>query len=85
MQKKAKVAAGSAAALAILIAGGVALAMPAQASTPVGKIAVVEPAGPDTDNIEDGTPDATETGSEAEDPNDDPNGPDNEVEDGTAD
>lgn len=68
MQKTAKVAAGSAAALAILIAGGVALAMPAQAA-PAGKsVSVVEPVdATDTDNVQDEVDDGTEDGTEVED------------------
>lgn len=73
MQKKAKVAAGSAAALAILVAGGLAIAIPAQAAPAGGSASVVEPAATtDTDNVqdevEDGTADGgTEVGTEVED------------------
>ena len=72
MQKTAKVAAGSAAALAILIAGGVALAMPAQAA-PAGKsVSVVEPVDvTDTDNVQDEVEDGTDDGTEVEDGTDD--------------
>ncbi|MBX9719665.1 MAG: hypothetical protein K2X36_12625 [Microbacteriaceae bacterium] len=68
MQKTAKVAAGSAAALAILIAGGVALAMPAQAA-PAGKsVSVVEPVdATDTDNVQDEVDDGTNDGETADD------------------
>ncbi|GAA1743601.1 hypothetical protein [Microcella frigidaquae] len=78
MQKTAKVAAGSAAALAILIAGGVALAMPAQAA-PAGKsVSVVEPTdATDSDNVQDEVEDGTDDGTEVEDGA--------EVEDGTDD
>lgn len=70
MQKKVKVAAGSAAALAILVAGGLAIALPAQGAPVDKSVSVVEPVGgPDTDNVqdevEDGTPDAN--GTEVED------------------
>jgi hypothetical protein len=82
MQKTAKVAAGSAAALAILIAGGVALAMPAQAG-PAGKsVSVVEPVdATDTDNVQDEVEDGTDDGTEVEDGTEDGT----EVEDGTED
>ncbi len=72
MQKTAKVAAGSAAALALLIAGGVALAMPAQA-VPTGKsISVVEPTdATDTDDVQDEVEDGTDDGAEVEDGTDD--------------
>jgi hypothetical protein len=82
MQKTAKVAAGSAAALAILIAGGVALAMPAQAA-PAGKsVSVVEPVdATDTDNVQDEVEDGTDDGTEVEDGTEDGT----EVEDGTED
>lgn len=84
MQNKAKVAAGSAAALAILVAGGLAIALPAQAAPAGTSVSVVEPVdATDTDNVqeevEDGTDDSgTETeGAEtegAEDTSDDING-----------
>jgi hypothetical protein len=82
MQNKAKVAAGSAAALAILVAGGLAIALPAQAA-PVGKsVSVVESVDAnDTDDVqeevEDGTADGTETETEkaeTEDTSDDVGG-----------
>lgn len=72
MQKKAKVAAGSAAAVAILIAGGLAIALPAQAAVPAS-VSVVSPVGAtDTDNVQDEVADGpdgegTETGVETED------------------
>jgi hypothetical protein len=80
MQKKAKVAAGSAAALAILVAGGLAIALPAQAA-PAGKsVSVVDPVNaPDTDNVQDEVEDGTADGETA----DDESG--TEVEDGTQD
>ncbi|CAN5371191.1 hypothetical protein BH09ACT4_BH09ACT4_10310 [soil metagenome] len=59
MQTKIKVAAASAAALAIL-AGGLAIALPAQAAPGSRSGSVVEPVdAPDTDNVqvEDGTND----------------------------
>ena len=88
MQKTAKVAAGSAAALAILIAGGLAIALPAQAA-PAGKsVSIVEPVdATDTDNVqeevEDGTADSGTETEGAEDTSDDINGV--AVEDGTQD
>ena len=79
MQKKAKVAAGSAAALAILVAGGLAIALPAQAAPDVKSVAVVEPVdATDTDNVQDEVEDGTNDGETADD-----NG--TEVEDGTND
>jgi hypothetical protein len=79
MQKKAKVAAGSAAALAILVAGGLAIALPAQASPDVKSVSVVEPVdATDTDNVQDEVEDGTNDGETADD-----NG--TEVEDGTND
>ena len=90
MQNKAKVAAGSAAVLAILIAGGLAIALPAQASTNSGTSSVVEPSGTndgetaDDAGVESGTNDgetADDTGTE--NTNDDVNGV--AVEDGTQD
>lgn len=79
MQKTAKIAAGSAAALAILIAGGLAIALPAQAA-PTGKsVSVVEPAdAADTDNVQDEVEDGTNDGETADDEG-------AEVEDGTDD
>ena len=54
MEKKAKVAAGSAAALAILIAGGLAIALPAQAAPTHKSVSVVEPTdATDTDDVQD--------------------------------
>ncbi|CAN5344338.1 hypothetical protein BH11ACT4_BH11ACT4_15920 [soil metagenome] len=93
MQKKFKVAAGSAAALAILVAGGLAIALPAQA-TPVSKsVSVVEPVdATDTDNVQsevaDGgasseTADSGTESSSTENTSDDVNGV--AVEDGTKD
>lgn len=62
MEKTAKVAAGSAGALAILVAGGLAIALPAQAA-PIGtSVSVVEPV------------DATDTADSTEIPSDDING-----------
>lgn len=89
MQKKVKVAAGSAAALAILFAGGLAIALPAEAAPVSKSVSIVEPIdATDTDNVqnevEDGTADgetADETG--AEDTSDDVGGV--AVEDGTQD
>lgn len=85
MQKTAKVAAGSAAALAILIAGGLAIALPAQAAPVSKSVSVVEPVdAPDTDNVQDevgdqtgaeGTADTeTADGTETENTSDDING-----------
>jgi len=77
MHKTAKVAAGSAAALAILIAGGLAIALPAQATTINKSISIVEPVdATDTDNVQDEVEDGTADGETADD-----NG--TEVEDGT--
>lgn len=73
MQKKTKIAAGSAVAVAALIAGGFALAIPAQASTDAPSNSVVETEDPaDTDNVQDEVEDGTadgevEAGTEAED------------------
>ncbi len=73
MQKKTKIVAGSAAAAAALIAGGFAIAIPAQAATNAPSSSVVETEDPaDTDNVqnevEDGTADReAEDGTEAED------------------
>ncbi len=80
MQKNAKIAAGSAAALAILVAGGLAIALPAQAA-PAGKsVSVVAPVdATDTDNVQDEVEDGTADGETA----DDETG--TEVEDGTND
>lgn len=68
MQKITKVAAGSAAALAIVVAGGLAIALPAQASTIHKSTSVVETtSATDTDTVENqsgdqnGVDDATET------------------------
>jgi len=94
MQKKTKIAAGSAAAVAALIAGGFAIAIPAQAATNAPSSSVVETEDPaDTDNVqnevEDGTADGgAEDGAEGdesgvEDTSDDVNGV--AVEDGTQD
>lgn len=68
MQKKAKVAAGSAAALAILVAGGLTIALPAQAA-PVGKsVSIVEPVDAnDTDNVQNEVEDGTADGETADD------------------
>jgi hypothetical protein len=53
MQKKTKIAAGSAAALAILVAGGLAVALPAQAENTTKSSSVVEPVdATDTDNVQ---------------------------------
>lgn len=62
MQKKTKITAGSAAALAILVAGGLAVALPAQADNATTSSSVVEPVdATDADNVqnevEDGTAD----------------------------
>lgn len=94
MQKTAKVAAGSAAALAILIAGGLAIALPAQAA-PVGKsVSVVEPVdATDTDNVQDEVEDGTADGETADDTGTDDTGTEDNsddvggvaVEDGTRD
>lgn len=92
MQKKTKIAAGSAAALAIIVAGGLAVALPAQASPVAKTVSVVEPVdATDTDNVQnevengtadnEGTEAADETG--AEDTSDDVGGV--AVEDGTQD
>jgi len=63
MQKNMKIAAGSAAALAILVAAGLAVALPAQASTAEKSVSVVEPIdGADTDNVQDEVEDGTEDG-----------------------
>ena len=68
MQKKVKVAAGSAAALAILIAGGLAIALPAQAAPTSKSVSVVEPVdATDTDNVQDEVEDGTNDGEAAED------------------
>ena len=98
MQKKTKIVAGSAAAVAALIAGGIAIAIPAQAETNAPSSSVVETEDPtDTDNVqnevEDGTADGevqddseAEDGADesgAEDTSDDINGV--AVEDGTQD
>lgn len=94
MQKTAKVAAGSAAALAILIAGGLAIALPAQAAPVSKSVSVVEPVnGTDTDNVQDevgdqsGADSTTDTetadGTETENTSDDINGV--AVEDGAQD
>ncbi|MFC6356575.1 hypothetical protein [Luethyella okanaganae] len=64
MQKKMKVAAGSAAVLAILIAGGAALAIPAQASTMAPVTSTTEPT--DTDNVQNEVEDGTADGEVAE-------------------
>lgn len=81
MNKNIKIAAGSAAALAIVIAGGLAIALPAQAATHSPSVSVVDPAdATDTDNVQDevddGTDDGAENGSESEseDTSDDING-----------
>ena len=71
MQKKMKVAAGSAAALALLVAGGLAIALPAQATPISSSVTVVEPVdATDTDNVqnevEDGTADGEGTDSTTE-------------------
>lgn len=68
MQKNTKIAAGSAAALAILVAGGLAIALPAQAA-PAGKsVSVVEPVdATDTDNVQDEVEDGTADGETADD------------------
>ena len=94
MQKTVKIAAGSAAALALLIAGGVAIASPAQAARTGTSTSVAELVDAhDTDNVqnevEDGTndgesaDDATEVEDGTEDTSDDVNGV--EVEDGQQD
>lgn len=83
MQKIAKVAAGSAAALAILVAGGLAIALPAQAAPIGASVSVVEPVNTaDTDNVQDKVGDQagvdgaadTETADSTENTNDDING-----------
>jgi hypothetical protein len=68
MQRITKVAASSAAALAIVVAGGLAIALPAQASTIHKSTSVVEnTSATDTDTVENqsgdqnGVDDATET------------------------
>ncbi len=62
MQKKLKVAAGSAAALALIVAGGIAIALPAQASTISTTTSVVEPvSATDTDNVQEQVGDQTGT------------------------
>lgn len=77
MQNKTKIVAGSAAAVAALIAGGFAIALPAQAATNAPSSSVVETEAPaDTDNVQDEVEDGTEDG-EAED--------ETEAEDGTED
>lgn len=88
MQKKAKVAAGTAAAFAILITGGLALALPAQAATTGTSTSVVEPtSATDNDNVqnevEDGTADGESADDATENTSDDINGV--AVEDGTQD
>jgi hypothetical protein len=89
MQRKIKVAAGSAAALAILVAGGLAIALPVQASPDSKSVSVVEPVdATDTDNVQDEVEDGTDDGETAddegtEDTSDDVGGV--EVEDGTQD
>ncbi|WP_309617991.1 hypothetical protein [Salinibacterium sp.] len=100
MQKKLKVAAGSAAALAILIAGGLAIALPAQAAPTSKSVSVVEPVdATDTDNVQDGVDEGTGTDApDAAETTDGPDGADStgvedssddvngvEVEDGTTD
>ncbi|MCC6855728.1 MAG: hypothetical protein IT189_06650 [Microbacteriaceae bacterium] len=68
MQKKTKIAAGSAAALAILVAGGLAVALPAQASPVAKTVSVVEPVdATDTDNVQNEVEDgaANNEGTEA--------------------
>ena len=68
MQKKAKVAAGTAAALAILVAGGLAIALPAQAAPVAKSVSVVEPAtATATDNVQDEIEDGTADGETADD------------------
>lgn len=68
MQKKVKIAAGSAAALAILVAGGLAIALPAQAAPVTKSVSVVEPVdATDTDNVQDEVQDGTNDGETADD------------------
>ena len=68
MQKKTKIAAGSAAALAILIAGGLAVALPAQAENATKSTSVVEPVDPtDTDAVQNEVEDGTNDGETADD------------------
>lgn len=79
MENKLKVAAGSAAALAILIAGGLAIALPAQAAPTHKSVSVVEPAdATDTDDVQDEVEDGTDDGETADDEG-------TEAEDGTED
>ena len=93
MQKKMKVAAGSAAALALLVAGGLAIALPAQATPISSSVTVVEPVdATDTDNVqnevEDGTADGEGTDSTTEESGTENTGDDINgvaVEDGTQD
>lgn len=78
MQKKTKIAAGSAAALAILFAGGLAVTLPAQAAPLNNSVSVVTPIdATDTDDVQDEVEDGTSDGETADDAA--------EVEDGTND
>lgn len=87
MQKKVKVAAGSAGALAILFAGGLAIALPAEAAPVSKSVSIVEPIdATDTDNVQNEVEDGTADGEAAdeagtEDTSDDVGGV--AVEDGT--
>ena len=68
MQKNLKVAAGSAAALAILVAGGLAIALPVQAASASKPVSVVEPVdATDTDDVQDEVEDDTNDGELADD------------------
>ena len=68
MQKTTKIAVGSAAALAILVAGGLAVALPAQAENEAKSTSVVEPVDPsDTDAVQNDVEDGTNDGEIADD------------------
>jgi len=68
MQKKTKIAAGSAAALAILFAGGLAVALPAQAAPLTNSVSVVAPIdATDTDDVQDEVEGGTYEGETADD------------------
>ena len=68
MQKKVKVAAGSAAALAILFAGGLAIALPAEAAPVSKSVSIVEPIdATDTHNVQNEVEDGTADGEAADD------------------
>ena len=89
MRNKTKIVAGSAAALAILLAGGLAVALPAQADNAAKSTSVVGPVdSKDTDSVQNEVEDGTSDGEtaddvEVEDPSDDIGGV--AVEDGTQD